>query len=93
MLACFRVVWSWYSTPKLQVDIIDLLYRCAKHSTVPDTYLTAFSSKVRPIPTCIIASQWACRARSVIISIIAIMGSLVKKPCLLCRQRRTSGSL
>ena len=32
----------------LQVEIIDLLYRCAKHGNVHDTYLTAFSSQARP---------------------------------------------
>ena len=41
----------------MQVDIIDLLYRCAKHGTVPDTYLTAFSSKVRPVLSSEIAVQ------------------------------------
>ena len=31
----------------VQVDIIELLYRCAKHGTVPPSYLTALSTKVR----------------------------------------------
>lgn len=30
----------------VQVEIIDLLYRCAKHGSVPDIYLAAFSNKV-----------------------------------------------
>lgn len=30
----------------VQADIIDLLYRCAKHGSVPESYLAAFSTQV-----------------------------------------------
>lgn len=33
----------------MQVETIDLLYRCAKHGSVPDIHLAAFSNKVRSL--------------------------------------------
>ncbi len=50
--------WVGVISPGMQVDIIDLLYRCAKHGTVPDTYLTAFSNKVRPTLRCRSQRLW-----------------------------------
>ncbi len=60
----FVLFLAWVQLPctDMQVDIIDLLYRCAKHGSVPDTYLSAFSSKVTPNLCGEIAVQQLCQA-------------------------------
>lgn len=41
---CFA--WIENSCP-VQVDLLDLMYRCARHGSLPSTYLAALSPLVR----------------------------------------------